>query len=73
MVGPGRGKDHCSDTRTQEEAEDHTNPRTSQRDSGDEEDAGRTHHCANTETRVPGSNRVIVGMSSQSTRTGRGS
>jgi hypothetical protein len=71
MLGQGRGKDQCSDPRTQIEAEDHTNPRTSQRDAGDEEDAGRTYHYANTETRALGSNRTITGMGRKSIRIGR--
>jgi hypothetical protein len=35
MVGQGRGKDQCNDPRAQVEEEDHTNPRTCQRDAGD--------------------------------------
>jgi hypothetical protein len=72
-VGQGRGKDQCSDPRAQAEAEDNTNPRMSQRDAGDEEAAGRTHHCANAETRASGSNGAITGAGSRSTGTGRGS
>jgi hypothetical protein len=47
MLGQGRGKDQCSDTRNQAETKDHTNPRTSQRNIRDEEDVGKTYHCAN--------------------------
>jgi hypothetical protein len=49
-LGQGRGKDQCSDPRTQIEEEDHTNPKMSQRDAGDEEDSSITYHCKNTET-----------------------
>jgi hypothetical protein len=72
-VGQGRGNDQCSDPRAQAKEEDHTNHIMSQRDAGDEEDAGITHHCANAETRVSGLNRAIAGTGSRSTGIGRGS
>jgi hypothetical protein len=49
-MGQGRGKDQCSDPRTQIEEKYHTNPRMCQGDSRDEEDAGRTYHYTNTKT-----------------------
>jgi hypothetical protein len=70
-LGQGRVNDQWSDPRTQTEAEDYTNPRTSPRDVGDEEDAGITYHCENIEIRVSGSNRAIIGMGNRSTCTGR--
>jgi hypothetical protein len=36
-----------------------------------EEDIGRTYHCENTETRVQGSNRIVVRMGRNSTCAGR--
>jgi hypothetical protein len=45
----------------------------SQRDAGDEEDAGRTHHCANAETGASGSNRAITGRVAEVLAQGRGS
>jgi hypothetical protein len=70
-LGQGRGKDQCSDPRTQEKEKYHTNSRMHKWDARIEEDAGRTHHCENTETRVVGSNRTVAGMGSRSTRTCR--
>jgi hypothetical protein len=70
-LGQGRGKDQSNDPRTQTEEKYHTNPRTSQRDAGDEEDAGKTYHCSNTETRVSGSTRATTRMGSRNTRIGR--
>jgi hypothetical protein len=69
MLGQGRGKDQCSDPRTQTDAEDHTNLRMIQRDMGDEEYAGRTYHCENIETEASSSNRASTGMGSKNTRT----
>jgi hypothetical protein len=50
MLGQGRGKDQCSDPRTQAEEKYHTDPRTRKGDARVEEDARRTHHYADTET-----------------------
>jgi hypothetical protein len=68
-LGQGRGEDQCSDPRTQTMAEYHINPRTSQRDVRDEEDADITYHYTNVEIGVSGSNRTIAGTGSRSTRT----
>jgi hypothetical protein len=68
-LGKGRGEDQCSDPRTQTMAEDHINPRTSQRDARVEEDAGRTYHYANIEIGASGSNRTIIGTGSRSNRS----
>jgi hypothetical protein len=70
-LGEGRGKDQCNDPRAQIEVEDHTNPRTSEMDTGDEEDAGITYHCANTKIRALGSNRTTIRTSSRNTHIGR--
>jgi hypothetical protein len=50
MLGPGRGKDQCSDPRTQTEEKYHTDPITHKGNARVEEDARITHHYANTET-----------------------
>jgi hypothetical protein len=70
-LGKGREKDQYNNPRTQTEIEDHTNPRMSQRDAGDEEDVGITYHYANIETTTSGSNRATRGMSSINIHTRR--
>jgi hypothetical protein len=45
----------------------------SQRDVGDENAAGRTHHCENVEIGASCSNGIIIGEGSRSTNSGRGS
>jgi hypothetical protein len=47
----------------------HINPRTSERDVRDEEDAGGTYHYTNVEIGASGSNRTIAGTGSRSTHT----
>jgi hypothetical protein len=70
-LGQGRGEDQCSNPRNQTEAEDHINPRTIQRDTGDKEDAGRNYYYTNTEIGVSSSDRATAGIGSRSTCTGR--
>jgi hypothetical protein len=72
-LGQGKGKDQYNDPRTQTEAKDHTNPIMHQGDARGEEDAGRTYHGGNTETRASCLNRTITGMGSRSTHTSRSS
>jgi hypothetical protein len=64
-MGHGRRKDQRNDPRTQAEAGDNTNPRVCQRDIGYEEAASRTHHYANAETEVTGSNGATAGAGSK--------
>jgi hypothetical protein len=71
ILGQGRGKDQCNHSRNQIEVEDHTNPRMSQRDAGDEEDGGRTYHYTNIEIGALGSNRATTVMGRKNTHTGR--
>jgi hypothetical protein len=71
-LGSGRGKDQYNDPRTQTEVEDHTNPRTIQRDTRYEEDGGRTYHCTNTKIGASGSNRATTGMGSRNTSHAEG-
>jgi hypothetical protein len=70
-LGKGRGKDQCSNPRTQTESKDHTNPRMSQRDARDEEDVDKTYHYTNANAGTLGSNRAITGTGSRSTRIGK--
>ena len=70
-LGQGRGKDQCNDPRTQTEAEENTDPKMSQRDAGDEEEALRTYHCTNTETGASESNKATTRMGSINTHTRR--
>jgi hypothetical protein len=70
-LGQGRGEDQCSDPRTQVEEKYHTDPRTHKVDARVEEDACRTHHCVNIETRATGSNRTVIGMGIRSTHIGK--
>jgi hypothetical protein len=67
----GGGKDQCDDPRTQTEEKYHTNPRTSQRDTEDEEYVGITYHYENTEIGASSSNRTTTGMGRRNNRTGR--
>ena len=69
MLGPGRGKDQCSDPITQAKEKYHTDPRTRKGDARVEEYARITHHCADTKIGATGSNRTVTGMGSRSTRT----
>jgi hypothetical protein len=71
-VGQGRGKDQRNDPRAQEEAEDNANHRKHQRNAGNEEIAGRSHHCVDIETRVVSSNGTIARMGSNNPSTSRG-
>jgi hypothetical protein len=58
-VGQGGRKDKHSYPRPQAEAEDNVHHGAHQRDAGHEETAGRTHHCADREEGVSGSNGTI--------------
>jgi hypothetical protein len=70
-MGQGGGKDQCNDPRIQEAIENHPNPITGQGDTRFKEVIGRTSHYTNTETGASGSNRIVAGMDSSSTRVGR--
>jgi hypothetical protein len=72
-VGQGRIKDQNDDPRPQTEAEDNVNHRMCQRGAGHEEIAGRSHHCANTETGAAGSNGTIARSGRRSFGISRGS
>jgi hypothetical protein len=50
-LGQGRGKDKCSDPRTQVEEKYHTDPRTFKGDARVEKYAHKTHHCVDTRNR----------------------
>jgi hypothetical protein len=69
-LGQGRGKDQCSDPRTQAEEKYHIDPRMHKGDARVEEDECKNHHYADTEIGATGSNRTVTGRGSKSTRTG---
>jgi hypothetical protein len=59
-VGQGRIKDQSRDPRPQVEEEENGYHKAYQRGVGHEETTGRTHHCANPETRVTDSNGTVA-------------
>jgi hypothetical protein len=65
-VGPGRRKDKHNYPRPKAEAKDNVNHGARQRGARHEETVGRTHHCADTEKGVPGSNGTTLGASNES-------